>query len=173
MPPTGWAGRRPPSRSLFRRPVMPARSWGVDVSALDSGLAVAVERSGSLMSEDAAYGPCSHQRVLACHPDRMAKLTEDDYKATVALQPIRVDPDEETPFDFWPYFEAIPPEDFCGHDFSAGAVPYAWRMPESIYEHVLVRCDTPNVFLVLVLDVISHSVVGHHLLDLNRLYGPA
>ncbi|MEN3614799.1 hypothetical protein [Plantactinospora sp. ZYX-F-223] len=103
----------------------------------------------------------------------MPKLTEDDYKATMALHPIRVDPDEEPPFDFWPYFEAIPPEDFGGHDFSAGAVPYAWRMPESVYEHVLVRCETPNVFLVLVLDVIGGSVVGHHLLDLNRLYGLA
>jgi len=103
----------------------------------------------------------------------MPKLTEDDYKATVALPPIGVDPDEEPPFDFWPYFEAIPPEDFGGHDFSAGAVPYVWRMPESVYEHVLVECETPNVFLVLVLDVIGGSVVGHHLLDLNRLYGLA
>jgi hypothetical protein len=69
--------------------------------------------------------------------------------------------------------QAIPPEDFGGHDFSAGAVPYAWRMPDSTYEHVLVQCETPNVFLVLVLDLIGRSVAGHHLLDLNRLYGLA
>ena len=103
----------------------------------------------------------------------MPKLTEEDYKATWAPHPHRVDPNEEPPFDFWPYFEAIPPEDFGGHDFSAGAVPYAWRMRDSTYEHVLVGCETPNVFLVLVLDVIGRSVVGHHLLDLNRLYGLA
>jgi hypothetical protein len=101
----------------------------------------------------------------------MPKLTEDEYKATMALHPIAADPDEEPPFDFWPYFNAIPPEDFRGHDFSARAVPNAWKMPDSVYEHVLVRSETPNVFLVLVLDVIGRSVVGHHLLDLNRLYG--
>jgi hypothetical protein len=33
-----------------------------------------------------------------------------------------------------------------------------------------VRCETFNVFLVLVLDLLGRSVVGHHLLDLNRLY---
>jgi hypothetical protein len=103
----------------------------------------------------------------------MPKLTEDEYKATMALHPIAVDPGEEPPFDFWPYFSAIPPEDFGGHDFSSGAVPYAWRMPDSVYEHVLVRSETANVFLVLVLNVTGRSVVGHHLLDLNRLYGLA
>ncbi len=103
----------------------------------------------------------------------MPKLTEDEYKATMALHPIAVDPDEEPPFDFWPYFSAIPPEDLGCHDFSSGAVPYAWRMPDSVYEHVIVRSETANVFLVLVLNVTGRSVVGHHLLDLNRLYGLA
>ncbi|MDG6110075.1 hypothetical protein Daura_31815 [Dactylosporangium aurantiacum] len=101
----------------------------------------------------------------------MPKLTEDEYKATMALHPLAVDPGEAPPFDFWPYFSAIPPADFGGHDFTAGAVPYAWRMPDSGYEHVLVGSATPNVFLVLVLNVAGQSVVGHHLLDLNRLYG--
>ena len=100
----------------------------------------------------------------------MPKLTEDEYKAT-ARDPIEVGPDEPPPFDFWPYFETIPPEDFGGHDFSAGTVPYVWKMPDSGHQHVLVKCATPNVYLVLVLDVNDSSVVGHHLLDLNRVYG--
>jgi hypothetical protein len=101
----------------------------------------------------------------------MPKLTEDDYKATWAPDPISVDLAAEPSFDFWPYFDAIPPEDFGGHDFSAGVVPHAWRMPGGPYEHVLVQCETPNVFLVLVLDVMDRAVTGHHLLSLNRLYG--
>ena len=103
----------------------------------------------------------------------MPKLTEAEFKATSAPDPIRVDSDAEPPFDFWPYFEAIPREDLGGHDFTAGEVPYAWAMPGGIYQHVLVRCETPNVFLVLVLDLAGGSVWGHHLLDLHRLYGVA
>ncbi|MFI7558275.1 hypothetical protein [Micromonospora echinaurantiaca] len=46
-------------------------------------------------------------------------------------------------------------------------------MPNGTHQHVLVDCETPNVFLVLVLDLHASSVLGHHLLDLNRLYGLA
>ena len=83
----------------------------------------------------------------------------------------RVGSDEEPPFDFWDYFEAIPPEDFSEHDFSEGLVSYVYKMHETNLQHVLVECETPNVFLVLVLDLTDRSVVGHHLLDLNRRYG--
>ncbi len=75
------------------------------------------------------------------------------------------------PFDFWEYIETIPSEDFGGHDFSEGRVPYAWNMRGTAFQHVLVECETPDVFLVLVLDVPGNSVVGHHLPDLNRLHG--
>jgi hypothetical protein len=101
----------------------------------------------------------------------MRRLTEEEFKATYAPGAERVGLDEEPPFDFWEYFEAIPPEDFGEHDFSEGQASYAWNMRGTAYQHVLVECETPNVFLVLVLDVPARSVAGHHLLDLNRLYG--
>jgi hypothetical protein len=99
------------------------------------------------------------------------RLSEEEFKATIAPEKELVDLGEEPPFDFWEYFEAIPVEDFGEHDFSEGRVPYAWEMRGTAYQHVLVECETPNVFLVLVLDVPGRLVAGHHLLDLNRLYG--
>jgi hypothetical protein len=99
------------------------------------------------------------------------RLTEDEYKATTVPEKERVGLDEEPPFDFWEYFIAIPPEDFGGHDFSQGVVSYAWNMRRTPYQHVLVKCETPNVFLTLVLDLTGRSVAGHHLLDLNQIYG--
>jgi hypothetical protein len=101
----------------------------------------------------------------------MRRLTEDEFKATAAPEKERVGLDEEPPFDFWAYFELIPPEDFGEHDFSEGRVSYAWNMRGTGYQHVLVQCETPDVYLVLVLDVPARSVVGHHVLDLNRIYG--
>ena len=98
-------------------------------------------------------------------------LTEDEYQSTIGPDPTRVGPDDEPPFDFWPYFDSIPEADFGGHDFSAGRISYAWQMPGGVYQHVLVDCDTPDVFLVLVLDLPYAAVYGHHLLDLHRLYG--
>jgi len=99
------------------------------------------------------------------------RLTHDEFKATTAPEKERVGLDEAPPFDFWEYFEAIPPEDLGEHDFSEGRVSYAWNMLGTAYQHVLVECETPNVFLALVLDMPGRSVAGHYLLDLNRIYG--
>ena len=101
----------------------------------------------------------------------MRKLTDAEYQATTVPRPLRLGADEEPPFDFWPYLAAIPAEDLGGYDFSAGEVPYVWDMPSTPYQHVLVRCEAANVFLVLVLDRHERAVAGHHLLDLNALYG--
>ena len=86
-------------------------------------------------------------------------------------QPVAVGDDQAPPFDFWPYFDDIPEEHFGGYDFSAGQVTNAWINPRDSIEHVLIRCDTPNVFLVLILDLRAAAVTGHHLLNLNKLYG--
>jgi hypothetical protein len=61
------------------------------------------------------------------HPDAMRRLTEDEFKATAVPEKERVGLDEEPPFDFWEYFELIPPEEFSEHDFSEGGVSCAGR----------------------------------------------
>lgn len=73
--------------------------------------------------------------------------------------------------DFWPYFEEIPAADFEGHNCTEGSVTYVWEHPDGSYQHVLVDSKDKNVFMALVLDVKKKQVHGHHLLDLNRLYG--
>jgi hypothetical protein len=103
--------------------------------------------------------------------ESVAELSEAEFKATMDAEPVAVAQDESPPFDFWPYFHTIPEADFRGHDFSEGEVTNAWSMPISRYQHVLVRCETPNVYLVLVLDLQLRIVHGHRVLDLNELYG--
>ena len=73
-------------------------------------------------------------------------LTQDEYQGTIGPNPARVASDEEPPFDFWPYFDSIAEDDFGGHDFSEGRISYAWQMPGGVYQHVLVDCETPDVF---------------------------
>jgi len=96
----------------------------------------------------------------------MRLLTEAEYRATMEPEPAPIGPDEEPPFDFWSYFDAIPAADLQGHDFSEGTVTYAWHMPLGNRQHVLVNCERANVFLVLVLDLTRKTVLGHYLLDI-------
>jgi hypothetical protein len=84
---------------------------------------------------------------------------------------VRLTSEEEPPFDFWPYYDELPEEEFCGFDFSDGQVEYVYRDPTGTYEHVLVNSTTDNVLLVLVLNRNSQKVHGHRVLNLNEEYG--
>ncbi|WP_328474948.1 hypothetical protein OHA21_16680 [Actinoplanes sp. NBC_00393] len=66
----------------------------------------------------------------------MRRLTEDEFKATAAPEKERVGSDEEPPFDFWEYFELVPPEELTELDFSQGRVSYAWNTRGTVYRHV-------------------------------------
>src|SRR5689334_21210313 len=101
----------------------------------------------------------------------MALLTQEQFAGTFGERSERVGSDEPPPFDFWPYFEAIPAQDFEGHDCSAGRVEYVYHMAPTRFEHVLVNSEDRNVFMVVVLDREACEVHGHRLLDLNREYG--
>jgi hypothetical protein len=101
----------------------------------------------------------------------MKQLSEADYLATMAVPMKRLAADAESPFEFWDYFDAIPQSDFETHDCSAGSVTYVWEHPTGRYQHVLVNSEDKNVFMVLVLDIVGRSVLGHRLLDLNNEYG--
>jgi hypothetical protein len=98
-------------------------------------------------------------------------ISDEEWPTYCAEPMARVSDDAEPLFDFWPYAERIPIEDFKGFDCSAGQVDYAFRHPNGRYEHVLINSDKRNVFMVLVLDREALWVVGHHLLRLNELYG--
>lgn len=98
-------------------------------------------------------------------------LSQDAFLSTMGDARQEVGANELPPFDFWPYFEAIPVLDFEGHDCSAGIVEHVLRMLPQPYEHFLIRSEDRNVFMVLVLDITALVVVGHRLLDLNRVYG--
>lgn len=84
----------------------------------------------------------------------------------------RVGVGESPPVDFWPYFESIPFEDFRGYDCSEGEVDYVWRSADSRFEHILINAnESRDIFMVIVVDRVEKSVVGHRLLDLPAEYG--
>ncbi|MBK1833957.1 hypothetical protein [Roseibacillus ishigakijimensis] len=105
----------------------------------------------------------------------MKKLDEAAFRKTSGGSGmIRVKINEGPPFDFWPYVEAIPEEDFNGYDCSEGRVEWVWRSEDSRFEHVLIStAEDVNVFMAVVLDRTHSVVVGHRLLDLNTEYGVA
>jgi hypothetical protein len=101
----------------------------------------------------------------------MKLLSKTEHLATMEEPMKRLPSDSFAPFSFWDYFDAIPPADFQGHDCSEGVVRDAWETFADKYQHVLVDSEDKNVFMVIVLDLVNSTVLGHFLLDLNREYG--
>ena len=83
----------------------------------------------------------------------------------------RLSQSEEPPFAFWNYFENIPASHFENHDCSEGMVDSVYEDQSARYQHILVRSDSKNVFMVMVLDLENRDVLGHRLLSLNEEYG--
>jgi hypothetical protein len=102
--------------------------------------------------------------MTVCHFSVVTSL------ATVKEHPTRLEDGATLPVDFWPYVNAIPAAELDGYDFSDRVV-YAWDMGGTTWQHVLIgSSDEPHVYLVIVLDLKTLSVVGHHLLDLGLRY---
>jgi hypothetical protein len=102
---------------------------------------------------------------------RMPLLTEEAFRATMG-EPMR--PVEEAtalPPDFWGYFDRIDRSDLGGYDVGEGQIEFAYREPTGQYDHVLLRSNDPDVFLVMVIDRDGPKLHGHFLLDLPRVYG--
>lgn len=102
----------------------------------------------------------------------MNLLNDATFKETFGDRMERILSITEPPFDFWPYFEAIPDEDFEHQDCSEGIVDWVWRSEDGRFEHVLVNSsDDEEAFMVIVIDRTANSVFGHHFLNLKNEYG--
>lgn len=102
----------------------------------------------------------------------MNRLDEVAFKASFGESMQQIAGDEAPAFDFWPYFEEIPEVDFEGFDCSEGRVQWVWRTDDGRFEHVLINSrQDKDVFMVIVLDRIADSVLGHRLLNLRDEYG--
>jgi hypothetical protein len=112
-----------------------------------------------------------HEGAVGSSKPIVRELSKADYLATFDQNMHRQGPETGPPFDFWPYVEAIPASSYRGFDCSAGDVEYAYKNSAGTFEHVLIRSDHPNVFMVIVLDLQASRVHGHRLLDLNEEYG--
>jgi len=98
------------------------------------------------------------------------RLGEDEFASTCGDGMHELTDDPTPPFDFWPYFDAIPAADFEGHECT-GEVDHVWATAAGNVQHVLVNTKDADVFMAIVLDVTAGEVVGHRLMDMKRIYG--
>ena len=108
--------------------------------------------------------------TLGC---QVKSLTSDEFKATFGQGMTDVSDDPTVGgvglIDIWPYVLSIPDRDWLLHKQFDQLVDKVYRNDQ--YDHVLVMTRTANVFMAIVVDHKGSSILGHHLLDLNKEYG--
>ena len=101
----------------------------------------------------------------------MRHLTEGEFQATFTNRMDRIPGSAPPLFDYWKYFDDIPPVDFRGFKCTGGQVDAVWQTSGGRYQHVLIRTEKRNVYMALLLIVPDKTVYGHRILDLNQGYG--
>lgn len=73
--------------------------------------------------------------------------------------------------DIVPYYRTIPVADFGSHKPYDDFVESVYRSGDDRFDHVLMMTWTANEYMVIVVDLLSDQILGHHLLNLNAEYG--
>ena len=100
-------------------------------------------------------------------------LTEEEFNATFASPMVDVTSSAEEVVDFWSYAEPALRESFpniCSCDWN---VKHIYESRDGSFQHVLIPMHISNLYLVVVIDKLHRSVLGHHQLDLGAKYGVA
>ena len=102
----------------------------------------------------------------------MKSLTEAEFKSTMREPMVDVTESPGDVIDIWPYVSSIigsvslPPL-----VFEKGLVDHVYRSGDGIHDHVLLPTESKNKFLVVIVDRLKSTVIGHHMLNLNQQYG--
>jgi hypothetical protein len=91
----------------------------------------------------------------ACFDEPMVDVTDDE--------------DAGADIDIWPYVDALDPTAYGVQAFDD--VDRVYQDARGRYDQILVATDRPDIFLVVVVDVRTSTILGHRLLDLNVEYG--
>ncbi|MEM7185995.1 MAG: hypothetical protein AAF466_04985 [Bacteroidota bacterium] len=101
------------------------------------------------------------------------RLSDDEFQKTFGDQMIDITNREiDDVIDIWHYVKILVDNNIVDElIYNRKLVEKVYRNAQENYDHVLLPTDSINVFLVIVVDVVSKRILGHSRLDLNEKYG--
>jgi hypothetical protein len=101
---------------------------------------------------------------------QLRKLSDSEFQATFESPMRNVTASAPALVDIWPYANTVLSEEFRDHESDDWDVQHVYENSSCTYHHVLINTDVANAFLVIVIEVDSKSIFGHHFLNLNTKY---
>ena len=98
-------------------------------------------------------------------------LSEKQYLQTMNGRMINVTEDAETVVNFWCYGERLMSDGVLSeYAFQRRYIEAVYINHANTYQHILLFANKKNCYIVIVVDVIQKTILGHYVLDLNELY---
>ncbi|OCX52733.1 hypothetical protein BEL04_12910 [Mucilaginibacter sp. PPCGB 2223] len=100
------------------------------------------------------------------------ELTQEQFEGTMISPMVNVTESAEAIVDIWPYIEQLVNNHLVNqYVYDNGLVEFVYRNGTNTYEHILLPTADKNTFVIIVVDILKSEILGHHRLDLGKLYG--
>jgi hypothetical protein len=100
------------------------------------------------------------------------ELTEKEFRSTFGNQMLDITETIESTVDIWEYVGELYVDEVVSEYVVANElVEKVYRNDSSTFDHVLLPTENPNVFLVIIVDLLNETVLGHFALDMEQKYG--
>lgn len=98
-------------------------------------------------------------------------LSESEFRSTFGVSMRDATADAEEIVDLWAYADQAIAETFPDTNDWEWRVDRIYESSATQHQHVLLPAPRDNAYIVIVIGIEQRAIVGHHLLDLNALYG--
>jgi len=102
----------------------------------------------------------------------ITKLSKEDFEKTMGGKMIDITERENAVINIWNYVEEMVVEKIVLPLVrQEQLVEKVYRNQANTFDHVLLPTANADIFVVIVVDIIGKSILGHYLLNLNSEYG--
>ena len=101
----------------------------------------------------------------------MRQLSNDEFESTFTPPMTDITSTAEEVVEVWEYIEGVMYTEYACVETDSWDVEYIYTNQSESHQHILINTGMENVYLIVVVDVHSKSIYGHHLLNLNQKYG--
>lgn len=100
------------------------------------------------------------------------ELTQDQFRSTMTEKMMDVTNSAEPVIDIWSYVEILVSQNtVVEFVFNNHLVDSVFRNLGNTFDHILLPTDRPDIFIVIIVDLIGKQIIGHYRLDLDKEYG--
>lgn len=116
-----------------------------------------------------------NQEISICRKWRtkivVKQLNEEQYLSTMGNKMNNVTESAEVLADIWSYAKQLLESHLLSeYRFSKRCVEAVYENDENTYQHILLFANRKNSYVVIIVDMIYKTILGHYILDLNEKY---